>query len=236
VTRARIRSTAAPGAGGGYEVERVRGCYPALGDGWAYLDGAAGTQVPTAVIDAESLAYATGIGNHGGAFAASHRSDALTAAARAAVSDLVGGPGGDGVTLGSSTTALTYRFADGIGRTWQPGDELVLTRLDHDANVRPWVQAAERAGAVVRWADPVLPSLDLPVEAVADLLTERTRLVAVTAASNLIGTMPDLAGIAREVHRAGALLVPYPAWVSFAAVLNAEIVRLFWFGSKVRLA
>lgn len=190
----------------GYDVRQVRGHYPALADGWAYLDGAAGTQVPRAVIEAEAAAYTAGIGNFGGAFAASHRSDAITSAARAAVSDLVGGPGPDGVVLGPSTTALTYRFADGIGRTWRPGDEIVLTRLDHDANVRPWVQAAERAGAVVRWADPALPSLDLPVEAVTALLTERTRLVAVTAASNVVGARPPLRAIADAAHAVGALV------------------------------
>ena len=200
--------TATPGTGGtdGYDVTRVRGLYPALADGWSYLDGAAGTQVPSAVIEAESAAYAGGIGNLGGAFAASHRSTAFTAAAREAVSDLVGGPGPDGVVLGPSTTALTYRFADAIGRTWQPGDEIVLTRLDHDANVRPWVQAAERAGATVRWADPVLPELDLPLAAVTDLLTERTRLVAVTAASNVVGARPPLRAIADAAHAAGALV------------------------------
>jgi cysteine desulfurase family protein (TIGR01976 family) len=201
------QSTSTAGQGTtGYDVGRVRGCYPALADGWAYLDGAAGTQVPRAVIEAESAAYAAGMGNLGGAFAASKRSDALTRAARAAVSDLVGGPGPDGVVLGPSTTALTYRFADGIGRTWQPGDEIVLTRLDHDANVRPWVQAAERAGVTVRWADPVLPELDLPLEAVTALLGERTRLVAVTAASNVVGARPPLRAIADAAHAVGALV------------------------------
>jgi len=189
-----------------YDVDAVRSAYPALSDGWAYLDGAAGTQVPRAVIDAEGAAYAAGIGNHGGFFAASHRSDALTAAARAAVADLVGAPHPDGVVLGPSTTALTYRFANALARTWRAGHEIVLTRLDHDANVRPWVQAAARAGVAVRWADPVLPSLDLPVEAVAALLAERTRLVAVTAASNVVGTQPDVRAIADAAHAVGALV------------------------------
>src|SRR5947208_15757852 len=87
-----------------YDVARVRSRYPALADGWAYLDGAAGTQVPRAVIDAESAAYAAGMGNHGGAFAASRRSDALTAAARDAIADLVGAPSPQGVVLGASLT------------------------------------------------------------------------------------------------------------------------------------
>src|SRR3954470_14241510 len=190
----------------GYDVASVRSRYPALADGWAYLDGAAGTQVPRAVIEAESAAYAAGIGNHGGAFAASRRSAALTAAARAAVADLVGAPSPSGVVLGPSTTALIYRFAEVLARTWRPGDEIVLTRLDHDANVRPWVQASGRAQVEVRWADPVLPSLDLPTEAVTAQLTDRTRLVAVTAASNVVGTRPDLRAIADAAHAVGALV------------------------------
>jgi cysteine desulfurase family protein (TIGR01976 family) len=191
----------------GYDVAEVRSRYPALADGWAYLDGAAGTQVPRSVIDAESAAYAGGLGNHGGAFAASKRSDALTAAARAAVADLVGAPSPQGVVLGPSSTALAYRFAQALGRTWQPGDEVVVTRLDHEANVRPWVQEAQRTGVTVRWADPDTTTLDLPTQAVADLLTPRTRLVAVTAASNVVGTRPDLRAIADAAHGVGALVV-----------------------------
>lgn len=189
-----------------YDVDAVRALYPALSDGWAYLDGAAGTQVPRSVIEAESAAYAAGIGNHGGFFAASARSDAHTRAAREGIVDLVGAPSVDGVALGPSMTALTYRFADGLSKTWKPGDEVVVTRLDHDANVRPWVQAAARAGATVRWAVPTLPDVELPVDAVTAVLSERTRLVAVTAASNVIGTRPDVRAIADAAHAVGALV------------------------------
>jgi len=189
-----------------YDPSAVRHCYPALMDGWAYLDGAAGTQVPRAVMEAEYRAYAAGIGNHGGFFAASQRSDAHSRAARAALADLLGAPSPDGIALGPSMTALTYRFADGLSRTWREGDEIVLTRLDHDANVRPWVQAAERAGVVVRWAEPTLPELELPAETVTSLLGERTRLVAVTAASNVVGTRPDVRAIADAAHDVGALV------------------------------
>lgn len=189
-----------------YDVAAVRALYPALADGWAYLDGAAGTQVPEAVIAAESAAYRAGIGNHGGHFAASQRSDALTAAARAAVADLVGAPSPDGVVLGPSTTALTFRFANALSKTWRGGDEIVLTRLDHDANVRPWVLAAARTGVTVRWADPVLPTLDLPPSQVTGLLTQRTRLVAITAASNVVGTRPDVRAVADAAHAVGALV------------------------------
>lgn len=189
-----------------YDVSRVRALYPALADGWAYLDGAAGTQVPRSVIDAESATYAAGIGNHGAYFAASKRSDAASRAAREGIVDLVGAPSVEGVALGPSMTALTYRFADGLSKTWRPGDEVVVTRLDHDANVRPWVQAAARAGATVKWAVPTLPDVELPVEAVTAQLSERTRLVAVTAASNVIGTRPEVRAIADAAHAVGALV------------------------------
>jgi cysteine desulfurase family protein (TIGR01976 family) len=189
-----------------YDVQAVRSLYPALADGWAYLDGAAGTQVPRSVIDAEAAAYAAGIGNHGGFFAASQRSDRHTLHARTAIVDLLGCASPMGVALGPSMTALTYRFAEGVSRTWSEGDEIVVTRLDHDANVRPWVQAADRAGVTVRWADPVQPSLELPAEAVTSLLTDRTRLVAVTAASNVVGTRPDVRAIADAAHAVGALM------------------------------
>src|SRR4051794_14237286 len=194
------------GTGAGHDGGGGRARYPALDDGWGYLDGAAGTQVPRAVIEAESAAYAAGIGNHGGTFAASRRSDALTAAARAAIADLVGAPSSSGVVLGPSTTALVYRFAEALAKTWRPGGQIVLTRLDHDANVRPWVQAAGRAEVRGRWADPALPSLALPMETVTALLGPRTRLVAVTAASNVVGTRPDIRAIADAAHAVGALL------------------------------
>ena len=189
-----------------YDVRRIRDLYPALADGWAYLDGAAGTQVPRAVIDAEAAAYAAGIGNVGGAFAASRRSEVLTAGARAAVADLVGATSPQGVVLGPSSTALTYRAAQALSRTWRPGDEIVLTRLDHEANVRPWVQAAGLAGVTVRWADPDLETLDLRTDVITGLLSSRTRLVAVTAASNVVGTRPDVRAIADAAHAVGSLV------------------------------
>src|SRR5215472_19195790 len=187
-----------------FDVARVRGSYPALDDGHAYLDGAAGTQVPVAVIDAIAAAYRAGIGNIGGAFAASERSGAIEADCRRAVADLVGGVA-NGVIFGPSMTALTYRMSSALARDWAPGDEIVVSRLDHDANIRPWVQAAGRAGAVVRWAEFDAATGELPAGQYADLVTERTRLVAVTAASNAIGTRPDVAAIAAIARAVGAL-------------------------------
>ena len=131
---------------GRWDVGQVRALYPALADGYAYLDGAAGTQVPETVIDAIAGAYRGGIGNVGGAFPASGRSDELVAGCRRAVADLVGGQP-DGVVLGPNMTTLTYRLAAALAAGWAPGDEVVVSRLDHDANVRPWLQAAARVVA-----------------------------------------------------------------------------------------
>jgi cysteine desulfurase family protein (TIGR01976 family) len=186
------------------DVTAVRACYPALADGYAYLDGAAGTQVPAAVIDAISSAQMVGLGNAGGAFPASGRADEITARSRVAVAALTGGRP-DGVIFGPSMTALTYRLAWTLAKGWGPGDEVVVSRLDHDANVRPWVQAAEMAGATVRWADVDTDTGELPAEQYRELIGDRTRLVAVTAASNVLGTRPDVPAITALARAAGAL-------------------------------
>jgi cysteine desulfurase family protein (TIGR01976 family) len=187
-----------------FDIAPVRALYPALADGDAYLDGAAGTQVPVPVIEAITAAYRAGIGNLGGAFAASGRSGAIVTAARAAVADLVGGSP-EGVIFGPSATALAYRLADALSRAWTAGDDIVVSRLDHDSNVRPWIQAAGRSGVDVKWAEADLVTGELPAAQYGDLIGPRTRLVAVTAASNAIGTRPDVAAIAALAHQAGAL-------------------------------
>jgi cysteine desulfurase family protein (TIGR01976 family) len=188
-----------------FDVKSVRAAYPALSDGYAYLDGAAGTQVPTPVIEAIADAYRSGIGNVGGTFAASDRSGAIVTECRQALADLTGGSP-DGVILGPNMTTLTYRLAEALSRRWEPGDEIVVSRLDHDANIRPWVQVAARYGIMVRWAEVDPASTELPAAQYGALLSERTRLVAVTAASNAVGTRPDLAAIAAAAHAAGALV------------------------------
>lgn len=187
-----------------FNVSRIRASYPALADGYAYLDGAAGTQLPVSVISAISDAYLAGLGNAGGAFPASARAVAITAGFRRAVADLCGGEPG-GVVLGPNMTTLTYRMAAALADTWRPGDEVIVSRLDHDANVRPWVQAAARAGAVVRWAQVDPATGELPSAQYADLLSDRSRLVAVSAASNAIGTRPDVLAITAMARAAGAL-------------------------------
>jgi len=178
--------------------------FPGLREGWARLDGPAGSQMVDSAIDAMTDWMRSGRGaNSHGAFLAAGQTDELVDQTRSAVATLFG-TDPRGVVFGPSMTALTMRFAATVGRTWDAGDEIVCTRLDHDANVRPWVIAASRAGATVRFAEPDPETLALPAAAVERVLGERTRWVAVTAASNAVGTVPDLRGIVDAAHAAGA--------------------------------
>ena len=182
----------------------VRDRFPGLRDGWARLDGPAGTQMVDAAIDTMADFMRSGDNaNHGGAFRAAEATDELVETARGAMGRFVGGAP-EGVVFGPSMTALTMRFSATVGRGLKPGDEVVCTRLDHDANVSPWRIAAERAGATVRFADPEPETLELPAAAVEAVLSDRTRWVAVTAASNAVGTVPELPGIVAAAHAAGA--------------------------------
>ena len=185
-------------------IDEIRAEFPGLLDGAVMLDGAAGTLVPEAVIDAVTRALRLSMANLHGEFSASRRSDETVSGARAAVADLLGGDPA-GVILGPNMTTLTFHLAAALSADWKPGDEVVVTSLDHDANVRPWVLAAERAGAAVRWAQFDVSTGELPVAAFDEVISERTRLVAVTAASNAIGTKPDVRAITDRAHAAGAL-------------------------------
>ena len=191
--------------GGRLDIARVRGLFPGLADGYAHLEGPAGTLMPESVAQAISAAVRLPLAARGGVFPASGRAEALTTAARTALADLVGGVPA-GVVLGPSMTALTWTFARALARTWRPGDEVVVSRLDHDANVRPWVQLAEEHGVLVRWAEVDIETGELPGWQYDELIGERTRVVALTAASHVIGTRPDVAGIAARAHEAGALV------------------------------
>jgi cysteine desulfurase family protein (TIGR01976 family) len=178
--------------------------FPGLREGSARLDGPAGTQMVDSAIEAMAEFMRSGHNaNQGGLFAAGHRTDELVAGTRAAVATLLGGDP-RGIVFGPSMTALTMHFAATVCRELSPGDEVVCTRLDHDANVRPWVIAAGRAGATVRFAEPEPGTLALPATAVEAVLSERTRWVAVTHASNAVGTVPDLPGIVAAAHARGA--------------------------------
>jgi len=188
-----------------FDVAAARADFPALAEGLAHFDGPGGTQVPSAVSDAVAGAMRSAVSNRHGAFPSSRRADGIIDQARAAVADFVGGQP-EGVVLGQSMTANTYVLAGALARTWQPGDEVVLSRLDHDADVRPWVQAAARAGAVVRWADVDPATAELPTAQYEQLVTPRTRLVALTAASNATGTRPDVRAVADLAHAVGAVV------------------------------
>ncbi|MCF6734741.1 cysteine desulfurase-like protein [Blastococcus sp. KM273129] len=190
----------------GFDVAALRSCFPSLAGGTAHFDGPGGTQVPEAVGRAVAATLTAPISNRGSVTAAERLADETVLGARSAVADLLGVEPG-GVVFGRSATALTFDLARTLAAGWGPGDEVVVTRLDHDANIRPWVVAAEAAGATVRWAafDPATG--ELTADDVAAVLSDRTRLVAVTGASNLIGTRPPIEEIAGRVHAAGALLV-----------------------------
>jgi cysteine desulfurase family protein (TIGR01976 family) len=178
--------------------------FPGLSDGWSRLDGPAGTQMVDTAIEATAEWSRSGKNaNHGGLFAAGQATDELVSSTRTVLGELLGADP-RGVVFGPNMTTLTFAFSAAVGRTLGPGDEVVCTRLDPDANVRPWVIAAERAGATVRFAEPDPDTLELPVAAIESVLSDRTRWVAVTAASNAVGTVPDVAAIVAAAHAAGA--------------------------------
>lgn len=188
-----------------YNVDAVRRHFPALEEGVAHFDGPGGSQVPDVVGDAVRETLVAAISNRGEVTASARRADTTVLAARAAVADFLGAPA-DGVVFGRSMTQLTFDFARTLAKQWGQGDEIVVTRLDHDANVRPWLHVAATRGVVPRWVDfdPLTGELD--AESVAEQLSDRTRLVAITAASNLIGSRPDVSVVARMAHDAGALI------------------------------
>ena len=187
------------------DVARIRGDFPALDDGTAYFDGPGGTQVPRQVAEAIASTMTSGISNRGTVTAAEQRAEDVVVAARAAVADLLGcDPGG--VVFGRSMTQATYDVSRALAKDWSAGDEVVVTRLDHDGNVRPWAHAAGSVGATLRWVGFDRDTAELTVDDVRAQLTDRTKVVAVTGASNVLGTRPDLPAIAEAVHEVGALL------------------------------
>jgi len=188
---------------GAFDVIAVRKQFPALGEGAAHFDGPGGSQTPQAVADAVAATLTSALANRGQLTPAERRADGIVRDARTAMADLLGSTP-EGIVFGRSMTQLTYDFSRTLAKSWGPGDEIVVTRLDHDANIRPWVQAAEAVGATVRWLGFDRETSEL--DDLTPLLSDRTKLVAVTGASNLLGTRPDTEAIAAQVHEAGALL------------------------------
>lgn len=188
-----------------YDVDRLRARIPALRSGVAFFDGPGGTQTPDLVADAIAGALVAGVSNRGSVTVAEQHAEAIVHAARQAGADLVGAQP-NGIVFGRSATELTFMVARTLSQEWAPGDEVVVTRLDHDSNIRPWVRYAERSGATVRWIDfdPTTGELDL--EDLPAVVNGRTRVVALTGASNVLGTRPDLDRVVALAHQHGALV------------------------------
>jgi cysteine desulfurase family protein (TIGR01976 family) len=191
------------------DLEWIRSQFPALAQGTGsqrpvFFDGPGGTQVPQSVMDAMSRYLATSNANAHGAFVTSRRTDELIASARAAVADFLGcSP--DEVIFGANMTTLAFAFSRAIGRSLKPGDEIVVTRLDHYANVSPWY-ALEEVGAVVRVVDIHVEDCTLDMSDLERQLSDRTRVVAIGYASNAVGTVNDVAKAVRLAHAVGALV------------------------------
>ena len=205
------------------DVDAIRARFPALalehdGRPMAFFDGPGGTQVPDTVIDAVVRYYRESNANHGGAFTTSERSDAIVEDAHAAIADLLG-VDSDEITLGPNMTTITFHLSRSIVAAMRPGDEIVVTGLDHQANIDPWVAAARDSEVIVRTWEPSLDDCTLRLDDLDAVLNDRTRLVAVGWASNAVGTINPVAEIAARAHAVGA-------WVYVDAVHAAPHLPL----------
>jgi cysteine desulfurase family protein (TIGR01976 family) len=186
------------------DVTAVRERFPALASRAAYLDGPGGSQVPREVLNAVAGYLRDSNANLGGAFPTSASSDEVMASGRAAAADFTGGDGA-GIAFGANMTTLNFQLAHAVARTLEAGDEILVTQLDHDANVSPWLLVARDHGLAVRKAPIRTDDVTLDEDALEAMIGERTRVVAFTLASNAVGSIPDAARIAAAAHRAGAL-------------------------------
>jgi cysteine desulfurase family protein (TIGR01976 family) len=206
-----------------YDVEAVRRHFPSLNEGAAHFDGPGGSQVPDVVGDAVRATLIRAISNRGTSTVSARRADTVVLGARGAMADFLGAEA-TGVVFGRSMTQLTYDFSRTIAKSWVTGDEILVSRLDHDANIRPWLQAAKSAGVVARWIDFDPLSGELDVASLREQLNGRTKLVAVTAASNLIGTRPDVAEVGQLAREVGAL--SYVDGVHLAPHASVDVTAL----------
>src|ERR1700756_5616603 len=187
----------------------VRSQFPALaqtvnGHPTAFLDGPGGTQAPQRVIDAIADYLRRDNANPGGAYATSRRTDAMIAEARGAMADFLH-CGADEIGFGPNMTTLTFEISRAIGRELKAGDEILVTRLDHDANVSPWTTMAEDRGITVRWAEFNVADCTLDMSDLASKINKNTKLVAVGYASNGVGTINPVHEVVRLAHNVGAL-------------------------------
>lgn len=206
-----------------YDVDNIRSHFPSLASGIAHFDGPGGTQTPLLVGHAISNTLTGPLSNRGQGVRSEVNADDAVWQFRSAMADLLAADP-RGIVYGRSATQLTYDFSRHLAKTWGPGDEIVVTRLDHDSNIRPWIQAAAQVGATVRWAEFDPATGELPASAIAAVLSDRTRLVAVTAASNLIGTTPPVSEIAALAHAVGALV--YVDGVHYTAHASVDVTAL----------
>jgi cysteine desulfurase family protein (TIGR01976 family) len=186
------------------DVPALRSRFPALASDAAFFDGPGGSQVPQSVIDAVAGYLRDSNANLGGAFPTSQASDEVMEDARAAAADFTGGEA-EGIAFGANMTTLNFQLAHAVARTMSPGDEIVVTALDHDANVSPWLVVAGDHDLVVRTAPLRAEDMTLDIDALEELIGERTRVVAFTLASNAVGSIPDAGRIAAAAHGVGAL-------------------------------
>jgi len=207
-----------------FPIERVRAEFPALAGPHVFLDNPAGTQVPRRVIEAVSSALASAASNLGGAFEASRRADAIYARAHEAMAELLGANGGEEITIGQSMTTLTFQLSRSLGRRFRPGDELIVTRMDHEGNVSPWLQLAEDLGLTLHWLPFNRDTWRIEPADLAALLNERTRLLALNYASNLTGSINSVAELTALAKRAGALV--YVDAVQFVPHGLADVAKL----------
>jgi cysteine desulfurase family protein (TIGR01976 family) len=195
----------------GLDVAALRDHFPSLGrvvDGRpvAYLDGPGGTQVPRECIDAMRAYLETSNANHGGAFAASVETDAMLDEVHAAGADFLGAHDAGEIVFGPNMTTLTFSVSRALGRELRRGDEVVVTRLDHDANIAPWLAVAEERGATVRWIEMAEDRATLDLDRLDEVIGPRTRVVAVGLASNALGTVTDVGRVIQTAHAVGALV------------------------------
>jgi cysteine desulfurase family protein (TIGR01976 family) len=207
-----------------FPVERVRSQFPALSTPSVFLDNPAGTQVPRQVIEAVSGAMVGAASNTGGYFQASLDADAIYARAHEAMAELLGGTSGREIVIGQSMTMLTFQIARSLGRSWGPGDEIIVTRMDHEGNVSPWVRMAEDRGLTVRWLPFNRDTWRIEPENLRPLLSSKTRLLALNYASNMTGSINPVAELTKLAKEAGALV--YVDAVQFVPHGLAEVAKL----------
>ena len=208
----------------GFPIDLVRSQFPALAGRDIYLDNPAGTQVPRLVSEAVASAMIHAASNLGGYFKASQAADAIYERAHAAMAELLGAASGREIVLGQSMTMLTFQMSRSLGRNWQAGDELIVTRMDHEGNVSPWLRLAEDRGLKVRWLPINRDSWRIEPDELRPLLNERTRLLALNYASNMTGSINPVAELTRLAKAAGALV--YVDAVQFVPHGKAEVASL----------